>query len=158
MHGPQLPSGAGARGATAGLPARAFVSTSHAAGMSTCCSRRIAQIRATRRYRRGGDKGRTRFARPGRRTWNRCWEAIAEIIGATPQDVVLDAGCGDGYYLGMLARQTGLHGRGVDISLPAIESAARRYPGHEWIVANADRFLPYDDRSFTAILFRSRRG
>jgi hypothetical protein len=33
-----------------------------------------------------------------------------------------------------------------------VDAAARRYPGCEWIVANADRFVPYADRSFTAIL------
>jgi len=30
---------------------------------------------------------------------------IAEIMAASPGDVVLDAGCGDGFYLGTLARQ-----------------------------------------------------
>src|SRR5438067_9282434 len=32
---------------------------------------------------------------------------IADMIGATPGDVVLDAGCGEGFYLGTLARETG---------------------------------------------------
>lgn len=79
-------------------------------------------------------------------------QAIAEIMAATPRDVVLDAGCGDGFYLGALARQSGFDGHGVDISVPAIDAAARRYAGCEWIVANADRFLPYADRSFSTIL------
>ena len=61
---------------------------------------------------------------------------------------VLDAGCGDGYYLGSLADR----GCGVDISTAAIDLAARRYPDHEWIVANADRFIPYADASFDLIL------
>ena len=74
---------------------------------------------------------------------------IAEIMAASPGDVVLDAGCGDGFYLGTLARQTGFKAHGVDISIPAVDAAARRYPGCEWIVANADRFVPYADRSFS---------
>ncbi len=78
--------------------------------------------------------------------------AIAEIVAASPGDVVLDAGCGDGFYLGTLASRTGFDAHGVDISIPAIDAAARRYPGCEWVVANADRLVPYADRSFSAIL------
>ena len=72
--------------------------------------------------------------------------------GPSPQDIVLDAGCGDGFYLGSLARQTGFDAHGVDISIPAVDAAARRYPECEWIVANADRFVPYADRSFSIVL------
>jgi 23S rRNA (guanine745-N1)-methyltransferase len=78
--------------------------------------------------------------------------AIAEIAAAAPEDIVLDAGCGDGYYLGMLARQAGFEAHGVDISIPAVEAAARRYPECEWIVANADRFVPYAGHSFSIVL------
>jgi 23S rRNA (guanine745-N1)-methyltransferase len=79
-------------------------------------------------------------------------DAIGEIVAASPGDIVLDAGCGDGFYLGALARQTGFSAHGVDISVPAIDAAARRYRGCEWIVANADRFVPYADRSFSIVL------
>src|SRR5687767_8786647 len=34
-------------------------------------------------------------------------DAIAETIAASRGDVVLDAGCGDGFYLGSLAEKTG---------------------------------------------------
>jgi 23S rRNA (guanine745-N1)-methyltransferase len=78
-------------------------------------------------------------------------DAIAEVISGAPDDIVLDAGCGDGFYLGSLARLTGFDGRGVDISVPAVDAAARRYPECEWIVANADRFVPYADRSFSIV-------
>lgn len=78
--------------------------------------------------------------------------AIADMMVASPSDIVLDAGCGEGFYLGSLARQIGFDAHGVDISIPAIEAAARRYPGCEWIVANADRLLPYTDRSFSIVL------
>ena len=78
--------------------------------------------------------------------------AIAEITAASPDDVVLDAGCGDGFYLGTLRRQTGFEAHGVDISVRAVDAAARRYPECQWIVANADRFVPYADRSFSMVL------
>ena len=78
--------------------------------------------------------------------------AVAEMVAASPSDIVLDAGCGDGFYLGSLARQTGCDGHGVDISIPAVDAAARRYPECEWIVANADRRLPYADASFSIVL------
>lgn len=77
---------------------------------------------------------------------------IAEAVGGSREDIVLDAGCGDGFYLGSLSQQTGFDGHGVDISIAAIDAAARRYPGCEWIVANADRFLPYADASFSIVL------
>lgn len=78
--------------------------------------------------------------------------AIAKLLGASPDDVVLDVGCGDGFYLGNLTRQTGFRGHGVDISVKAINAAARRYPECEWVVTNADRFLPYAERSFSKVL------
>jgi len=77
---------------------------------------------------------------------------IAEMMVARPSDIVLDAGCGDGFYLGSLARQIGFDAHGLDISTPAIDAAARRYRECEWIVANADHFLPYADRSFSIVL------
>jgi 23S rRNA (guanine745-N1)-methyltransferase len=80
------------------------------------------------------------------------FRGIAEILSVSATDVVLDAGCGDGFYLGSLARQTGFSAHGVDISVPAIEAAARRYPECEWIVANADRFVPYADHSFSMVM------
>src|SRR5438067_4289436 len=71
-------------------------------------------------------------------------DAVASIVRG---DTILDAGCGEGHILGALGG-----GCGIDISVPAIEAAARRYPDSQWIVANADRFIPYDDASFDAVL------
>jgi 23S rRNA (guanine745-N1)-methyltransferase len=79
-------------------------------------------------------------------------DAVAEMALASPRDTVLEAGCGDGFYLGSLARRMGCDAHGVDISIPAVNAAARRYPGCEWIVANADRFVPYADGSFSFVL------
>jgi 23S rRNA (guanine745-N1)-methyltransferase len=85
--------------------------------------------------------------------------AIGEMVCPSERDVVLDAGCGDGFYLANvgkqghhLAGQTRFGAHGVDISVPAIEAAARRYPECQWIVANADRFLPYANRSFSIVM------
>jgi 23S rRNA (guanine745-N1)-methyltransferase len=77
---------------------------------------------------------------------------ISEILAPASGDSVLDAGCGDGFYLGSMAMQAGFGAYGVDISIPAVDAAARRYPGCEWVVANADRFIPYADRSFSAVM------
>ena len=79
-------------------------------------------------------------------------DAIADLVAPSPSDIVLDAGCGDGFYLGTLAHRYGFSAHGVDISIPAIDAAARRYPDCEWIVANADRFIPYADRSFSLVM------
>lgn len=77
---------------------------------------------------------------------------IAEMLAASPSEIVLDAGCGDGFYLGTLARQAGFEAHGVDISIPAVDAAARRYVECEWVVANADRFVPYAGNSFSIVL------
>lgn len=77
---------------------------------------------------------------------------IGEAASISPHDVVLDAGCGEGFYLGSLAQRTHCDAHGVDISIPAIDAAARRYPECEWIIANADRDMPYADRSFSLVM------
>jgi 23S rRNA (guanine745-N1)-methyltransferase len=79
-------------------------------------------------------------------------QAIAEMAAPSSEDSVLDVGCGDGFYLGSLAAQGGFEAHGVDISIPAVDAAARRYPSCEWVVANADRFVPWADQSFSLIL------
>lgn len=61
---------------------------------------------------------------------------------------VVDAGCGEGYYLaGLLERAAAhglrIHGIGVDISKWALQVAARRCPA-TWLVAS-NRAIPIDD-------------
>jgi 23S rRNA (guanine745-N1)-methyltransferase len=80
------------------------------------------------------------------------FEGIREIAAATAEDVVLDAGCGEGFYLGSFRQRTTCQAHGVDISIPAIDAAARRYTDCEWIVANADRFIPYADKTFSLVM------
>lgn len=62
---------------------------------------------------------------------------------------VLDVGCGDGYWLASIDAPVRV---GIDISVPAIEAAAKRYPDCSWFVANADRFVPYSDASSDLVL------
>lgn len=76
---------------------------------------------------------------------------IASFIKPVREDIVLDAGCGDGFHLGNLQLRFGFEGHGVDISIPAIDAAARRHRGCQWIVANADRSLPYASKAFTTV-------
>jgi len=73
--------------------------------------------------------------------------ALRLLVPST--ESILDAGCGDGYYLGSLVKSGGC---GVDISTAAIDLAARRYPAAQWVVANADRFIPYADASFDVVM------
>lgn len=75
-----------------------------------------------------------------------------EALGLPAGAAVLDVGCGEGYYLGSIARQLDVEAHGVDLSAAAVELAARRYPGASWIVANADRSLPYATGAFDLIL------
>jgi 23S rRNA (guanine745-N1)-methyltransferase len=71
---------------------------------------------------------------------------LKEIQGTT----VLDVGCGEGFFLGSLSRDREAHG--VDLSVPAVDLAARRWPGVNWWVVNADRSLPFADGSFDLAL------
>ena len=80
------------------------------------------------------------------------FHAIREIAAVNGDDSVLDAGCGDGFYLGSLAAATGCAAVGVDISIPAIDAAAKRYRGVDWIVANADRAIPCADATFSLVM------
>ena len=85
-------------------------------------------------------------------------EDLREALGArvaswglSTEAVVLDAGCGEGYFLEGLCQRFGFEGWGVDISTPAIETAAKAYPRARWVVANADRPMPFADGCFDLI-------
>src|SRR5262245_44822697 len=82
-------------------------------------------------------------------------EGLVEIVGAIAPAKgasALDVGCGEGTFLSAIATRFELDGTGVDISLPAIEAAAKRHTAQRWIVANADLGLPFEDRSFRLVL------
>jgi 23S rRNA (guanine745-N1)-methyltransferase len=79
-------------------------------------------------------------------------DAIVGIVAPLAPRAILDSGCGEGYYLAALAAATGAESHGVDISVPAIDAAAKRYRDVNWIVGNADRFLPYESASFDVVV------
>jgi 23S rRNA (guanine745-N1)-methyltransferase len=77
--------------------------------------------------------------------------AIVGFVSPGPDDMVLDAGCGDGFYLNAIEESSGCTASGVDISIPAIDAAAKRYKRCQWVVANADRFIPWSDGAFSLV-------
>jgi 23S rRNA (guanine745-N1)-methyltransferase len=78
-------------------------------------------------------------------------EAFLGLVAPYAAGTVLDAGCGEGHYLGAMATRFPIEAEGLDLSVPALELAARRYPSCRFVVANADRLLPYADESFALI-------
>ncbi|HEX6088279.1 MAG TPA: methyltransferase domain-containing protein [Thermoanaerobaculia bacterium] len=77
---------------------------------------------------------------------------VDAIVRACPvTGALLDAGCGEGHHTDAFRRAYGVEAWGVDISVPAIEAAAKRHRQCGWVVANADRFLPFEDGSFHAV-------
>jgi 23S rRNA (guanine745-N1)-methyltransferase len=80
--------------------------------------------------------------------------ASSEGVGGA---AVLDVGCGTGFYLGAVAAALGAEAHGTDLSVPAIELAAKGHPETLFVVANADRFLPYAPGSFDLALSLTAR-
>lgn len=84
-----------------------------------------------------------------------CYDAVLEAIEALlPPGAqrLLDAGCGDGWYLNaLLTRHGDWCGAGVDISRDAIFQATDQPCAALWCVGDLRR-LPFADGSFTAVL------
>ena len=78
--------------------------------------------------------------------------AIVEALPLNAGDTLLDVGCGEGHHLGAFRAAYGVEAHGVDITVAAIELAAKRYRDCTWVVANADRFIPYESHSFRAVM------
>jgi 23S rRNA (guanine745-N1)-methyltransferase len=78
------------------------------------------------------------------------YRALLEIIrpGLRGGVALLDVGCGEGAFLRHLDGVAGLERHGVDISAPSVELASKASPLILFVVANADRALPYAERSF----------
>lgn len=68
------------------------------------------------------------------------------------EPVVADLGCGGGELLGALLARRSIQGVGLDLSTPAIDAAAKRFPRLTWVVANADRRLPVLDQRVALVL------
>lgn len=79
-------------------------------------------------------------------------ERVAADAASLPSgSVVVDLGCGTGEALGTTVARHDVCGVGIDLSVRAIEKAARRWPSATWVVANADRQLPLLDRSASLV-------
>ena len=65
---------------------------------------------------------------------------------------LLDCGCGEGHFLGILSESCEGQFFGVDVSKEAVRCAAKRYKKAKWIVANGMRTLPFADHSLDVIL------
>ncbi len=70
-----------------------------------------------------------------------------EAAGLPSDAVLVDVGCGEGTLTSRLFASRGASGCGLDLSTRAIRMAGRLAPELTWIVANADRGLPFADGS-----------
>jgi 23S rRNA (guanine745-N1)-methyltransferase len=77
---------------------------------------------------------------------------VAATLNLAAGSVVVELGPGTGDVLAGIARTHFSEGIGIDISVPAAEHAARRFPHVTWVVANADRRLPLADASVDLVL------
>jgi len=82
---------------------------------------------------------------------------IAAVIEKVPAGlpagaVVVDLGSGTGEMLGRLCADRQIAGVGLDLSVAAVDFAARRFPTQTWVVANADRRLPLQDACLDVVL------
>lgn len=74
-----------------------------------------------------------------------------ELLGLSPGDRVLDAGCGLGRFVAALAAH-GIDAVGVDISEIAIAEAKRVYSGPTYVVADLMQPLPEKLRGFDGLV------
>jgi 23S rRNA (guanine745-N1)-methyltransferase len=81
-------------------------------------------------------------------------DAVVEraVPSVPPEGVVADLGSGSGEVLGELSKRTNGLMVGVDLSIDAVDYAARRFPRVTWVVANADRRLPLLDHTVDLIV------
>lgn len=83
---------------------------------------------------------------------------IKSANGQKQQTVILDAGCGEGYYLGQLQTYlqsgTGSHCclLGMDVSKTAVRYAAKKYRNGRFFVANINTLIPVADQSVNILL------
>lgn len=83
-------------------------------------------------------------------------QVLADTVLAQGEQAVLDAGCGEGYYLRYLVEQaeqkgTDLSVAALDISKWAVQAAAKRDKRLSWMVAS-NSSIPLDDNSVDTIL------
>lgn len=83
-------------------------------------------------------------------------QVLADTVLAHGEQALLDAGCGEGYYLRYLVEQaeqkgTDLSVAALDISKWAVQAAAKRDKRMSWMVAS-NNSIPLDDNSVDTIL------
>ncbi len=78
-------------------------------------------------------------------------ELVSRMSELVRAEQMLDVGCGEGTMLAMLRAALDARAIGVDLSAAAVELAAKRYPEVDFVVANADRALPFRDASFDLV-------
>lgn len=83
-------------------------------------------------------------------------QALANTVLMKDEQTVLDAGCGEGYYLRYLIQQAEQNGNdlslaGLDISKWAVQAAAKRDKRLSWLVAS-NSSIPLADNSIDTIL------
>lgn len=83
-------------------------------------------------------------------------ERVVTAVASQPDPVIVDVGCGEGYYLRRLVQR--LAGQptalfGVDIAKTAVRLAAKRGDGHgRYLVADVNAQLPFADNSVHVLL------
>ncbi|QBL09827.1 23S rRNA (guanine(745)-N(1))-methyltransferase [Rheinheimera sp. D18] len=79
-------------------------------------------------------------------------KAVADILAGINPRLLLDLGCGEGYYTGQIETAlTKSQVYGVDISKTAVKWAAKAYPNINFSVASAYQ-LPFAEQSFDAVV------
>lgn len=82
---------------------------------------------------------------------------ILDDLDLPARPAILDVGCGEGSMLDAVGREREIEAHGLDLSVPAIDLAARAFPKATWIVGNADRFLPYAEGSLDVVMSLTAR-
>lgn len=118
----------------------------------------VAHLQSTRPQRLGlsGDDPRLDhlLANVGDLTFRRRILTILEYLRISDDDVVLDAGCGEGFYIMLLARLTGAKVVGIDNN-PDLVAQARRWIGDDRSVKltiGEIEHLPFADQTFSKII------
>jgi len=78
------------------------------------------------------------------------WEPVLGALQLTPDDVLLDVGCGGGVFL-RRALQTGCRAVGLDHSRDMVRLARQTTGGAARVVHGSAEGLPFEDGEFTAI-------
>jgi ubiquinone/menaquinone biosynthesis C-methylase UbiE len=78
------------------------------------------------------------------------WEPVLGALQLTPEDVLLDVGCGGGVFL-RRALQSGCRGVGLDHSREMVRLARKTTAGRARIVHGSAEELPFGAGEFTAI-------